>query len=72
MNKFKIVGEAPGASFEREFSTIKALSQYTRRNPNIKATRYVFYNDRWERFAVCGSQVLPKSVLEKLLNSVNS
>jgi len=69
--KFKIVVDAPDASFEREFTSIKALRQYQRRNPELKAACYTFHNDQWEPFTIYGSQVLPKSVLENLLNSLN-
>ena len=71
-SRFKIVVEAPGASFAREFSTIKALSQYKRRNPNIRSASYTLHNGAWERFVIHGSQVIPESVLRSLLNSLNS
>jgi len=68
--KFKIVVDAPDASFSREFTSIKALRQYQRRNPELKATDYIFHNNQWERFTIYGSQLIPKSVLQNLLNSL--
>jgi hypothetical protein len=68
--KFKIVVDAPDASFEREFKTLKALRQFLRRNPEITATPYVLHNDRWERFVIVGSQILPKSSLNQLLETL--
>jgi hypothetical protein len=71
-NNFKLVVEPPEASFEREFTTIKTMTQFLRRNPGIQAKRYVFHNNKWETFAVYGSQVLPKSVLKNLLKSITN
>jgi len=68
--KFKIVVEAPGASFVRAFASLKSLRQYESRNPTVKGTPYVFHNNQWERFVIHGSQVIPKSILENLLNSI--
>jgi len=70
--KFKLLVEVPGASFSREFSSIKSLTQYKRRNPGIKGIEYTLHNNNWERFVVHGSQVIPKPVLLDLLNSLNS
>ena len=69
--KFKIVVEAPAASFVREFATIKAMTQYKRRNPNMQAISYTLHNGNWERFVIHGSQLIPESVLRSLLNSLN-
>ena len=69
--KYKIVVEAADASFSREFTTIKAMTQYTRRNPNINGIRYVWHNEQWERYAIYGSQVIPKSILETLLSKIS-
>jgi len=67
---FKIVVETPEASFSREFSNIKTLRQFQRRNVAIKnASVFTFHNNRWERFVIYGSQVIPETVLRNLLNS---
>jgi len=70
--KFKILVEASDTSFVREFATIKSLTQYKRRNPNLKGIEYTLYNGNWERFVIHGSQVIPESVLRSLLNSLYS
>jgi len=70
--KFKFVVEALGASFEKEFSSLKALRQFERRNRLSDAVHYIWHNDQWERFVVYGSQVIPKSILQSLLYSLNS
>jgi len=70
MNKFLFLAEAPAASFSREFATIKSLSQYKRRNPNLKGEEYTFYEGNWVRFVIYGSTVIPEPVLRSLLNSV--
>ena len=72
MKKFKFVVEAPGASFFREFSTLKAMTQFQRRNPNLAGVKYVFYEGAWHRFVIHGSQLIPEPVLRSLLNSLNS
>ena len=71
MNNFKLVVEAPEASFVREFASIKAMTQYKRRNPNLSGVEYVFFNGVWERFVIHGSQVIPESVLKSLLCSLS-
>jgi len=70
---FKIVVDAPGASFVREFNSIKALRQFERRNSAIKenATTYTLHNNQWERFVIYGSQLIPESTLKALLKSLN-
>jgi hypothetical protein len=69
---YKIVVEALGSSFEREFASLKALRQFERRNKLSDCIPYVWHNDQWERFVIYGSQVIPKSILQSLLNSLNS
>jgi len=69
---FKLVGEDLRVSIEREFSTLRALRQFQRRNPYFKqATEYVLQGDQWERFVIHGKQVIPQSVLLNLLKSIN-
>jgi len=68
---YKLVVEAPAASFEREFDSLKTLAQYKRRNPSIIAVPYTLHNGIWERFVTYGNQVIPKTVLFSLLNSLN-
>lgn len=70
--KFKIVVEAPETSFTREFATLKTLRQFQRRNAAVKATEYIFHENRWERFVIHGSQLIPEPVLRSLLASLNS
>ena len=70
--RFKFVVEALGSSFEREFTSPKALRQFERRNRLSDAVHYVFHDGQWERFVVYGSQVIPESVLRYLLNSLKS
>jgi len=69
--KYKIVGDTPGVSFEREFSNLRTMRQYQKRNPYLKAKEFVFHADNWERFVIYGSQVIPESVLHSLLKSLN-
>jgi len=69
---FKIVGETPGVSFEREFASLRTMRQFQKRNPYFKkAKEYVFHADNWERFVIYGSQVIPESVLHSLIKSLN-
>ena len=68
---FKLVGEAPNASFVREFVSLKALRQFKLRN-DVKATPYIYHDGEWQRFVIIGSKVIPKSVLQSLLDSLNS
>jgi len=72
-NYFMLVGDGSRPSFCREFATIKAMRQFQQRNPYIveKTTEYVKHNNQWERFVIFGSQVIPKSTLQTLLNSIN-
>ena len=72
-NYFKLVGDDSRPSFCREFATLKALRQFQQRNPYIVETtnEYILINNIWERFVVFGSQVIPKSTLQTLLNSIN-
>jgi len=70
LNKFKLVGDDPAASFYREFATLKALRQFQARNSSLKATPYILHESNWERFVIIGNHVLSKSLLENLLNSV--
>jgi len=72
MNKFLFMVEAPAASFSREFATIKSLSQYKRRNPNLQGVEYTLHDGAWVRFVIHGSQIIPEPVLRSLLNSLNS
>jgi len=69
--KFKLVGEDPAASLVREFTSLKSLRQFKARNNIINAISYIFHDGNWERFVIHGSQVIPKSVLLSLLNSLN-
>jgi len=69
---FKIVGDTSDVSVEREFSSLRALRQYQKRNPYFKqATEYVLQGEQWERFVIHGSKVIPESVLRSLLKSIN-
>jgi len=72
-SKFKIVvkGAGAGASFTREFATIKAMNQYIRRNPGLSAVTYTMHDGKWERFVVYGSSVISESILRSLLNSIS-
>jgi len=70
VSAFKLVGEVPDASMSREFASLKAMRQFKARNPAIKATPYIFHNGAWERFVIYGSKVIPKSILQSLLNSI--
>jgi len=67
---YKIVGDASTSSFVREFSTLKAMRQFTRRNPELTATEYVLHNSKWERFVTYGKQVIPEPTLRNLLSSI--
>ena len=71
VRKFKLGVEDAGASFVREFATVKSMKQYLHRNPCINATPYILNNNKWERFVIYGSQVIPKTTLENLLKSIN-
>jgi hypothetical protein len=72
VSTFKLVGEAPEASFVRKFTSLKALRQFKTRNSAIKATSYIFHENQWERFVIYGSKVIPQSVLQSMLDSLNS
>jgi len=70
--KFKFVVEAPAASFSREFATIKSMTQYKRRNPNLKGEEYVYHENKWQRFVIHGSKVIPATVVYSLLSSLKT
>jgi len=70
MNKFLLDNSV--TLFSREFATLKAMSQYVRRNPALKATPYVWHENSWQRFAILGNQVLPVNLLHSLLNSLQT
>jgi hypothetical protein len=72
MTKFKLHIQTASAQFDREFDSIKSMQQYIRRNQSdaIKTTKYILHNDQWERFATFGNQIIPKSQLQTILQSL--
>jgi D-mannonate dehydratase len=72
--KFKLHIETRAAQFDREFETLKSMNQYIRRNRSetLKATKYILHNNRWERFATFGNQIIPKSELQKILRTLDN
>ena len=67
-NKFKLSSESP--EFSRTFNSLKRLQDYRAKNSNREATEYVWNNNRWERFCIVDSNILPVSVMKSLLLSI--
>ncbi|MDR0835941.1 MAG: hypothetical protein LBN11_05105 [Tannerella sp.] len=71
-SKFKLVAKSDKFQYEREFASIKSLRQFENRNKSdaVQMTAYIHHNGEWERFAIIGNQVVPKSELQTLINQL--
>ena len=59
--------------FDKSFSSVKRMQNYlSRYNKYSTAKQHVWNDGKWERFAVVDNQVLPVSVLQNLLDSINN
>ncbi|MDR1897088.1 MAG: hypothetical protein LBR10_09895 [Prevotellaceae bacterium] len=74
-NKFRLsVTATTGYSYNRDFDSLKSLTQFERRNKteNVVMIRYIYdsVTDKWERFAIIGNQVVAKSKLQNIIDSL--